>query len=80
MRWLLEDIGLKLTALILAFILWAFVGTNQVLERKMDLKAVFNDVPVGAVLTEDVRNTVPVILVGRRRRYWTWIPATSRRR
>jgi hypothetical protein len=66
MRWLFEDIGLKLTALTLAFILWAFVGTNQVLERKMDLKAVFTDVPTGAVLTEDVRNTVSVILVGRR--------------
>jgi hypothetical protein len=65
-RWLFEDIGLKLTALALAFVLWVFVGTNQVLERKMDLKVVFTDIPAGGVLTDDVRNTVPVILVGRR--------------
>jgi YbbR domain-containing protein len=67
-RFLFEDLGLKVTALVLAFALWTYVGTNQVLERRVDLKVVFTDLPANASLTDDVQAMVPVVLVGRKER------------
>lgn len=67
-RALFDDIGLKLTALVLAFALWLYVGTNQVLERRVDLKVVFTDLPANAALSQDVQSILPVVLVGRKER------------
>ncbi len=74
--WWLQDIPLKLLALGLAVALWAYVGSNQVLERKVDLKAVFTDLPTGALLTEEVKSNVSFILVGRRERILPLDPGT----
>jgi hypothetical protein len=74
-HWWFQDILLKLTALGLAVALWAYVGSSQVLERKMDLKAVFTDLPSGALLTEDVKSTVSFVLVGRREKILPLDPA-----
>jgi YbbR domain-containing protein len=67
-RALFEDVGLKLVALVLAFALWTYVGTNQVLERRVDLKVIFTDIPANSSLTDDVQAMVPVVLVGRKER------------
>jgi YbbR domain-containing protein len=67
-RALFDDIGLKLAALVLAFALWLYVGTNQVLERRVDLKVVFTDLPANAALSQDVQSVLPVVLVGRKER------------
>jgi YbbR domain-containing protein len=67
-RFWLDDLGLKLAALLLAFALWLYVGTNQVLERRVDLKVVFTDLPANASLSNEVQSMVPVVLVGRKER------------
>lgn len=67
-RTLFKDPGLKLAALLLAFCLWVYVGTSQVLERSVDLKVVFTDLPPNASLASEVQGMVPVVLVGRKER------------
>jgi|GEM_PF-1086893 YbbR domain-containing protein len=65
---LFNDLGLKLVALLLAFGLWLYVGTHQVLERRVELKLVFTDLPAQAALAPDVTSTLTVLLVGRKDR------------
>jgi YbbR domain-containing protein len=67
-RPLFNDLGLKTVAVILAFALWLYVGTNQVLERRVDLKVVFTDLPADSVLSTDVQSSLTVLLVGRKER------------
>ncbi|HJT24341.1 MAG TPA: hypothetical protein VJ873_07170 [bacterium] len=64
-RWLLENLGLKLLAVFIAFSLWAYVGSRQVLERRMTLHIEFTDIPAGVTLGSGVRTSIPVVLVGR---------------
>jgi hypothetical protein len=68
MRQWIEDLGLKLAALGLAVLLWAYVGAGHVMERRMDLRVAYLHLPAGAVLTGDVRTTLRVVLVGRKDR------------
>ncbi len=64
-RWLFENLGLKLLAVFIAFCLWAYVGSRQVLERRMNLHIQFTDIPQGVTLASNVRTSIPVVLVGR---------------
>lgn len=64
-RWLFENIGLKVLAVFIAFALWAYVGSRQVLERRMNLHIEFTDIPMGITLGPNVRTSIPVVLVGR---------------
>ena len=73
-RFWFDDLGLKLAALLLACALWLYVGTNQVLERRVDLKVIFTDLPANASLSSEVQSTVPVVLVGRKERVGSFDP------
>lgn len=64
-RWLFENLGLKLAALLIAVILWAFVGTQQIMEQKVTVQSILTDMPPGAALGTDVKTSIPVVLTGR---------------
>ena len=64
-RWFFENLGLKALAVFIAFSLWAYVGSRQVLERRMTLHIEFMDIPAGVALGSNVRTSIPVVLVGR---------------
>ena len=65
-RLLLENLGLKILALFLASMLWAYVGSRQVLEMKLTLHLELNDMPGGMTLDSNVKTSIPVILTGRK--------------
>ena len=65
-RWLFQNIGLKLLALVIAFALWAYVGSRQVLDRKVTVGLELRDIPEGMTLDSDVRTSLPVVLSGRK--------------
>ncbi len=64
-RWIFENFGLKVLAVFIAFALWAYVGSRQVLERRMTLHIEFTDIPAGVALGPDVKTVVPAVLIGR---------------
>jgi hypothetical protein len=65
-RWIFENLGLKLLACLIAIALWAYVGSRQVLERKMTLRLELTDVPLGMMVEANVKTTVPIIFTGRK--------------
>ena len=65
-RLLLDNLGFKVLALFLAFILWAYVGSRQVLERKLTLHLELGDMPAGMTLDSNVKTSIPVVLTGRK--------------
>ncbi len=65
-RWFFQNIGLKLLALVIAFALWVYVGSRQVLDRKVVLGLELRDIPEGMTLDSDVRTSIPVVLAGRK--------------
>jgi YbbR domain-containing protein len=67
-RWLFQNIGLKLLALLVAFALWAYVGSRQVLEQRLSLHLEFTDVPAGMTLDPNVKTNILVNLTGRKDR------------
>jgi YbbR domain-containing protein len=67
-RWLFQNIGLKFLSLIIAFALWAYVGSRQVLEQRVSLHLEFADMPAGMTLDPNVHTNISVTLVGRKDR------------
>jgi hypothetical protein len=67
-RWLFQNIGLKFLALVIAFALWAYVGSRQVLEQKLSLHLEFADMPAGMTLDPGVKTNISVSLTGRKDR------------
>jgi YbbR domain-containing protein len=67
-RWLLQNLGLKFLSLLIAVALWAYVGSRQVLEQKLNLHMEFTDMPAGMTLDPNVRTTISVNLTGRKDR------------
>ena len=65
-RWLFQNLGLKLLALFIAFALWAYVGSRQILERRVTLRLELGDIPSGMTLDTSVRTSIPVVLTGRK--------------
>jgi hypothetical protein len=64
-RWIFENFGLKVLAVVIAFGLWAYVGSRQVLERRITLHIEYTEIPAGVTLGSNVRTSIPVVLVGR---------------
>jgi YbbR domain-containing protein len=67
-RWLFQNIGLKFLSLIIAFALWAYVGSRQVLEQRLNLHLEFADMPAGMTLDPNVKTNISVNLTGRKDR------------
>lgn len=65
-RWIFENFGLKVLAVFMAFVLWAYVGSRQVLERRMTLHVELTDIPAGMAVDSSVRTSIPVLLTGRK--------------
>lgn len=65
-RLLFENLGLKVLALLIAFALWAYVGSRQILERRMTLHVELTDIPAGMTVDSAVRTFIPVLLTGRK--------------
>lgn len=67
-RWLFQNMGLKFLSLIIAIALWAYVGSRQVLEQRLNLHVEFADMPAGMTLDPNVKTSVSVSLTGRKDR------------
>ena len=65
-RWILENFWLKVLAFLIAVVLWAYVGTRQILERKMTLHLELADVPAGVKVDSNVKTAISVVLRGRK--------------
>lgn len=60
--------GLKFLSLIIAFALWAYVGSRQVLEQRLNVQLEFADMPVGMTLDPNLKTNISVNLAGRKDR------------
>jgi YbbR domain-containing protein len=67
-RWLFQNLGLKFLSLLIAFSLWAYVGSRQVLEQRLSLHLEFADMPAGITLDPNVKTNISVGLIGRKDR------------
>ena len=67
-RCLFQNMGLKFLSLLIAFALWAYVGSRQVLEQRLNLHLEFADMPVGMTLDPNVKTNISVNLTGRKDR------------
>jgi YbbR domain-containing protein len=65
-RWF-ENWELKLMALVLAFILWGYVGSKQVLQQRMNIKIELRNIPAGFMVDPHLQSRIPVIFSGRKR-------------
>lgn len=65
-RRIFANLGLKVLSVFIALLLWAYVGSQQVLERKMTLHIEFTDIPAGVAVASDVKTSIPVVLHGRK--------------
>lgn len=65
-RWLFDNLGLKLLALLITFVLWAFVGSQEILERKMTLRLELADIPAGVTVDSKLKTNLQVTLTGRK--------------
>jgi YbbR domain-containing protein len=67
-RWFFQNIGLKFLSLIIAFALWAYVGSRQVLEQHLNVQLEFADMPAGMTLDPSLKTNISVNLTGRKDR------------
>jgi YbbR domain-containing protein len=65
-RWLFQNLGLKILALVIAVALWAYVGSRQMLDRRITLHLELTDVPAGMTVDSDVRTSISVLFSGRK--------------
>ncbi len=65
-RWLFENLGLKILALFISVALWAYVGSRQIIDRKVTVPVELNDIPDGVTVDPRVRTSVSVVLTGRK--------------
>ena len=64
-RWLFQNIGLKLLSVLIAFALWAYVGSRQVYMERRVIPLEIRDMPAGVTLDSGVKTSIPVVLTGR---------------
>jgi hypothetical protein len=64
-RWILENLGLKMLAVLVAVGLWAYVGSRQIYMERRTIPVEFRDMPQGMTLDSGARTSVPVVLTGR---------------
>jgi hypothetical protein len=64
-RFFLENMGFKAASLLTAFLLWAYVGTTQMLERRENVQVEFSGIPAGLSLGPGAKSQVKVLLHGR---------------
>ena len=67
-RWFFQNLGLKFLSLFIAVALWAYVGSRQMLEQRLNLHLEFADMPAGMTLDSNVKTNISVNLVGRKDR------------
>ncbi|HVZ79635.1 MAG TPA: hypothetical protein VHE12_02410 [bacterium] len=65
-RLFFENLGLKILAVLIAIVLWAYVGSRQVLERRLSLRIEYSEIPPRITLGSNVRTWVQVTLIGRK--------------
>ena len=65
-RLIFENFGLKVLAVLIAVVLWAYVGSRQVLERRMTLRIEYSDIPQGINLGSNVKTSLQTSLIGRK--------------
>jgi hypothetical protein len=65
-RLIFENFGLKVLAFLIALSLWAYVGSRQVLDRRISVHLELTDIPQGMTVDSNVKTTVPVVLTGRK--------------
>lgn len=65
-RWLFENLGLKIMALFISIALWAYVGTREIIDRRVTVAVELTDIPAGVTVDPHVRTSVPVVLTGRK--------------
>ncbi len=65
-RWIFENFNLKLLAVFIASLLWAYVDLKQVLDHKhLTLYVELTDIPAGMALDPTVKTSVSVMLIGK---------------
>lgn len=65
-RWIFENFNLKLLAIFIAFLLWAYVDLKQVLDHKhLTLYVELTDIPAGMALDPTAKTSVSVMLIGK---------------
>lgn len=65
-RWLFENFGLKVTAVLIACALWAYVDLKQVLEKKrLTVHLEITDMPAGMALDPSTKTSISVLLIGK---------------
>jgi YbbR domain-containing protein len=65
-RWVFENFNLKVLAVFIAFLLWAYVDLKQVLDHKhLTLYVELTDIPAGMALDPAVKTSVSVMLIGK---------------
>jgi YbbR domain-containing protein len=67
-RWFFQNMGLKFLSLLIAVALWAYVGSRQMLEQRLNLHLEFADMPAGMTLDSNVKTNISVNLIGRKDR------------
>ena len=65
-RWLFENLGLKILALFISIALWAYVGSRQIIDRRVTVPVELTDIPAGVTVDPRVRTSVSVVLTGRK--------------
>jgi YbbR domain-containing protein len=65
-RLIFENFELKVMAVVIAIVLWAYVGSRQVLERRMTLRIEYSDIPAGITLGSNVKTSFQTTLIGRK--------------
>jgi hypothetical protein len=65
-RLIFENFGLKVLAFLIALSLWAYVGSRQVLDRRIIVHLELTDIPQGMTVDSNVKTTIPVVLTGRK--------------
>ncbi len=61
---LLEDLGLKLAALLLAIMLWAYLAGQKMMLRDIDIPLQLKNIPARTLLVGDIESSVRVTAKG----------------
>lgn len=65
-RWIFENLGLKVTAVLIACVLWAYVDLKQVLDKKrLNVHLEITDMPAGMALDPATKTSISVLLIGK---------------
>jgi len=65
-RWFFHNLGLKVLALLIALVLWAYVGSRQVIDTRATLHLELTDIPVGMTVDPTLRSSLLFTFTGRK--------------